>query len=121
MRDRVQTPLDAALDRQSRAWLAGGRPTIDELTGGSPLRHDAEAQLDLIYNEVVLREELGERPAAAEYVARYPNLRRDLELHFEVHRAMADDALAVTPRLDGTTLADDDATPAVALPQLPDY
>ena len=121
MRDRVQTPLDAALDRQSRAWLAGGRPTLDELTGGSPLRHDAEAQLDLIYNEVVLREELGEQPAAAEYVARYPNLRRDLELHFEVHRAMADEALAVTPRLDGTTLADDDITPAVALPQLPDY
>ena len=119
MRDRPQTLLDVALDRQSRAWLAGGRPTIDELTGGSPLRHDADAQLDLIYNEVVLREELGEEPAAAEYVARYPNLRRDLELHFEVHRAMAEEALSVTPRLDGATLAD--ATPAVALPQLPDY
>ena len=38
------------------------RPTVEELLAGSALRHDPEAQLDLIYNEIVLREELGEEP-----------------------------------------------------------
>ena len=122
MRDRVQTLLDSVLDRQSGSWLAGSRPSVEDLIDGSPLRNDPEAQLDLIYNEIVLREELGEEPSAEEYVRRYPNLREDLELHFEVHSAMADAVLGETHRLGGgITLTDADAAPDGALPQPPDY
>jgi hypothetical protein len=62
MSDRLPDLLDALLDRQSRAWLADRRPTVEELLDGSALRDDREAQLDLIYNEIVLREDRGESP-----------------------------------------------------------
>ena len=57
-----ENTLEPILDRQSRAWHAGGRPSIEELVAGSTLRGDPEALLDLIYNEIVAREERGERP-----------------------------------------------------------
>src|SRR5438270_808178 len=60
MPDGVRDLLDSLLDRQSQAWLADRRPTVEELLDGSSLRDDPDAQLDLIYNEIVLREELGE-------------------------------------------------------------
>jgi serine/threonine protein kinase len=88
MANSVRDLLDSLLDQQSRSWLAGKRPAIDELLGGSSLRNDSEAQLDLIYNEIVLREQLGEQPLAEEYYTRYPHLRDTLALHFEVHCAM---------------------------------
>ena len=47
-----------------------------------------EILLDLIYNEIVVREELGEEISLEDYVASYPQLERDLRLHFEVHRAL---------------------------------
>jgi tetratricopeptide (TPR) repeat protein/tRNA A-37 threonylcarbamoyl transferase component Bud32 len=101
MSDRLPDLLDALLDRQSRAWLADRRPTVEELLDGSALRDDREAQLDLIYNEIVLREDRGESPSIEEYARRYPHLRDDLELHFEVHRAVGDNILSETPRLMG--------------------
>ena len=122
MVDRVQTPLDSVLDRQSRAWLAGQRTSIEELLDGFPLRHDPEAQLDLIYHEIVLREELGEQPLAVDYLHRYPHLREDLELHFEVHDAIGDAVLSETAKLsNAVTLPDIEATDAAVLPQPPNY
>ena len=52
--------------------------------------------LDLIYNEIVVREELGETPLLEEYLRRYPQLQDDLKLHFEVHRAVHDKLLLDT-------------------------
>jgi tRNA A-37 threonylcarbamoyl transferase component Bud32/tetratricopeptide (TPR) repeat protein len=102
--------LESLLDRQSRSWLAGGRPTVEELLDGSSLRDDPEAQLDLIYNEIVLREELSEDAPADEYLRRFPHLRHDLELHFEVHRAVGEGVLSTTRPVSGTpTLAEVDA------------
>jgi tRNA A-37 threonylcarbamoyl transferase component Bud32 len=96
-----QAALDELLDRQSRSWLSGQRPAVEDLLDGSALRHDSEAQLDLIYNEIVLREQLGEEPGADEYFARYPHLRESLELHFEVHRAIDGAVLTDTAKLPG--------------------
>jgi tetratricopeptide (TPR) repeat protein len=127
MPDGDQTLLDPLLDRQTRSWLAGGRPTVEELLDGSPLRDDPEAQLDLIYNEIVLREELGEDVSAEEYAGRYPHLRDSLGLHFEVHRAMGepeltDPDLAETPRLAAAlTLPDAPAGAPGSLPEVPGY
>src|SRR5262249_4352851 len=47
--------------------------------------------LDLIYNEVVLREQAGETPALADYLPRFPNLEADLRLQFEVDQALTID------------------------------
>ena len=45
--------------------------------------------LDLIYNEVVLREEDGDSPDLDEYLAATSlSLRRDLRSQFDVHRAL---------------------------------
>ncbi len=121
MADRVDHLLDPLLDRQRLSWLSGTRPPVEELLDGSSLRNDTEAQLDLVYNEIVLREELGEEPSIEEYIRRYPHLRESLELHFEVHRAIRDPLLIDTARLtDVATLA---ANPPAreAWPEPPDY
>jgi tRNA A-37 threonylcarbamoyl transferase component Bud32/tetratricopeptide (TPR) repeat protein len=110
--------LDALLDQQSRSWLSGKRPAIEELLDGYALRNDSEAQLDLIYNEIVLREQLGEHPSAEEYFARYPHLKDPLALHFEVHRAIGDDVLTETAKLPGHATSPDAAAKSrPALPQ----
>ena len=122
MADRTRHLLDPLLDRQSHSWRCGSRVSVEELLDGSPVRHDPEAQLDLIYNEIVLREERGEHPRAEEYLPRYPHLRNDLELHFEVHRALGDAVLTETPRLQCTeTLPDGAAAARGGLPQPPGY
>jgi tRNA A-37 threonylcarbamoyl transferase component Bud32 len=115
MARREPEALDALLDQQSRSWLSGQRPAVEELLAGSALRTDPEAQLDLIYNEIVLREQLGEEPGAAEYLVRYPHLREALEVHFEVHRAIGAAVLTDTSKLPGRATVPD----AVARPALP--
>ena len=52
------------------------------------LADDPERLLDLIYNELVLREQRGESPTMAEYQARFPHLAEALGDLFAVHRAM---------------------------------
>ena len=51
------------------------------------LGDDSEGLLDLIYNEVVLREEAGDEPQLEEYLGRFPRFRDELRLQFQVHRA----------------------------------
>src|SRR4029079_15412677 len=61
-------------------------------------------------------------PTAAEYAARFPHLRDDLELHFEVHRAVHGRALTETPRLDLVATLPDPVVPVLAAsPDLPGY
>lgn len=81
---------DSALEHQRQLWLRGDRPSIDSLLAEHGLSADSEALLDLLYHEVVLREELGEKPQLSEYAEQYPGLEEDLRLHFEVHQAVQD-------------------------------
>jgi WD40 repeat protein len=53
----------------------------------------ADTLLDLIYNEILLREGRGERPQLTEYLERFPHLARELRDHFAVHDALAADSL----------------------------
>ncbi len=55
------------------------------------LSHDSDALLDLIYNEVVLRERRGETPAADEYVGRFPALGDEIRRQFEIHEMFSDE------------------------------
>jgi serine/threonine protein kinase len=122
MSERTENLLDPLLDRQRQSWLSGSRPPVEDLLDGSSLRDDAEAQLDLVYNEIVLREELGEEPSVEEYVRRYPHLREELEVHFEVHHAILNPLLIKTAQLAGMDTQPDTPEQArVAWPEPPDY
>jgi tetratricopeptide (TPR) repeat protein/tRNA A-37 threonylcarbamoyl transferase component Bud32 len=109
MNDAISHELNCLLDRQSQAWAAGRRPSVEELLEDSSLPRDAGVLLDLLYNEIVLREKRGERPTVEEYARRYPELTEDLKLHFEVHAALSEGLLEKTqhpqedalPELDG--------------------
>jgi tetratricopeptide (TPR) repeat protein len=107
MNDCPPKTLDAILDEQRQAWLDGGRPAVDELLSAAALSDDREALLDLLYNEIVLREELGEFPSLEEYVGRYPHLQQDLKVHFEVHRAVHEGPLLDTRRAEASDSVDD--------------
>jgi tetratricopeptide (TPR) repeat protein len=122
MPDLAPQDLDALLDRQKQAWADGRRPTVEELLTGSPFDHDTEIFLDLLYNEIVTREELGEAPSAEEYARRYPHLRADLQLHFEVHSALHEQLLGATHHVHDTESTPDRELAARATgPGLEDY
>jgi tRNA A-37 threonylcarbamoyl transferase component Bud32 len=99
MNSVAQNMMDAALDQQKRAWISGRRPSVNDFLSDSSLPSEPDVLLDLIYNEIVVREELGEEPSIDEYIERYPHLNDDLRLHFEVHRAVQQDLLLNTQRL----------------------
>ena len=74
---------------QRRRSLAGESFHADVYLDRYPsLRADPEGLLDLIYNEVVLREGLGDAPELSEFQARFPDLAGPLADLFEVHRAI---------------------------------
>jgi serine/threonine protein kinase/tetratricopeptide (TPR) repeat protein len=86
---------------QRRRWHQGERPLVEAYLAQEPaLQADAEAVVDLIYNEVLLREEAGETPALAEYLERFPQFARPLEHQFEVDQALRQGSLA-PPSLPG--------------------
>ena len=72
-----------------RRWLRGERPTVEDYLAGHPaLREDAEAVVDLIYQEYLIRRRLGEPVEDEEYVRRYPAWSDALIRQFAVHEAM---------------------------------
>jgi serine/threonine protein kinase/lipoprotein NlpI len=123
MRNLSANDLDALLDRQKAAWIAGERPRVEDLLTGSSFPNQPEAFLDLLYNEIVLREELGECPSVDEYVENYPQLADDLQLHFEIHAALQKDDLLNDTRLVRPDDAEGalDSTAMNAMATLRDY
>src|SRR5262245_4655785 len=75
------------LDEQRRRWRRGERPRVEACLDGAE-RPGADELLDLIYNEVLLREEDGERPQLGEYLRRFPELSCQLRAQFEVDQAI---------------------------------
>jgi serine/threonine-protein kinase len=75
---------------QRRRWLSGERVDVASyLPDCACLRDNPEALFELIYNEVLIREELGERPDPRDYAASFPHLADRLRLQLEVHRALS--------------------------------
>lgn len=87
---------DDLLDQQRQRWMSGETPSIDSLLIGTPFTHAREVQLDLIYHEIVIREELNQPVSVEEYRERFPHLKSELDLHFEIHQALRDHELADT-------------------------
>jgi serine/threonine-protein kinase len=107
---------------QRQRWRQGERPLVEELLQPhATLQTDQEAVLELIYNEVVLREERGEGPTLGEYRQRFPALEEPLRLQFEVHAAMQADMAADRP-LEQRTVVDGAAhAPPPDPPSVPGY
>src|SRR4051794_3657739 len=91
----LKRPLDEAAhelrSRQLACWEAGERVQLEALLAHHPeLLADADLLIDLIYAEVLLREEFGERPTVEEYVARFPSCEAGVRRQFAFHEAFRD-------------------------------
>jgi WD40 repeat protein len=81
--------LRAACAELERRLRAGDSCAAEELFAAFPaLASETDAVMELVYTEFVVREELGQRPDPADWLARFPQWREDLEQLFEVHRAV---------------------------------
>jgi eukaryotic-like serine/threonine-protein kinase len=104
---------------QRRRWLRGERPRVETYLERQPaLLDQPDVILDLIYNEIVLREETGETPALADYLKRFPQFADQLRVQFKVHEAIE------RPPLDKTIVTPPGQSSSVAAapkPNLPGY
>ena len=83
-----QPPLPL-VEHHRQCWRDGQRLSVEGFLQEFPRPTlDDEALLDLIYNEVVLREEDGESPELDEYLRRFPQHAGALRDQFEIHRAL---------------------------------
>jgi hypothetical protein len=81
--------LEAVQADQLRRWRHGQRVPVEAYLQLCPsLRDNPEAVLDLVVAECLLREEAGDRPAAAEYRWRCPDHAAQIEQHFELNAAL---------------------------------
>jgi serine/threonine-protein kinase len=98
---------------QRQRWQRSERVRVEDYAARDPrVRADVEALLQLIYNEVLLREERGEQPQLAEYLERFPEVAEPLRLQFEVDQAILSGRLFQSTRsLDekGSKVAESDA------------
>src|SRR5262249_35838606 len=79
----------ALLEDQRKRWRGGEQTPVEDYLKRYPaLAEDEGLVLDLLYNEVLLREERHETPAVDDYVRRFPlhaeAIRRLLALHDEL-------------------------------------
>jgi serine/threonine protein kinase/WD40 repeat protein/Tfp pilus assembly protein PilF len=86
--------IEVLRSEQRQHWLLGERILSETYFDRYPsLLDDADCALQLVYNEVVLREEGGETPRLEEYLQRFPRFAAQLPPLFEVHRALESDQL----------------------------
>ena len=98
---RLQLLLLLRTDMMAR-WQRGERFPVEDYFRKYPLlRSDAEALLELVYLEALLREGQGDSPLVEEYVRRFPHHSDSLRRHFELH-TMLREAGQVTERVDAS-------------------
>src|SRR5262249_40484949 len=79
---------------QARRWAQGERPLVEAYLERYPaLRTDPEALLDLVCNEISLRQQHGDSPTPEEYLARFPDLTAPLRRRFRLLEAVRDRSL----------------------------
>jgi hypothetical protein len=90
MNSRASSPDDILNELQQR-WLGGDQVAVETLVREHPqVTQDASVMLDLIYAEVLLREDCGLKPVESEYAERFPELREGIARQFQLHRALQD-------------------------------
>src|SRR5690348_892339 len=84
---------------QRRRWLAGDRVDVADYFRDFPaVAGNSEAVFELVYSEILIREELGESPEPGDYAARFPSLAGRLRLQLEVHEALSSGEIAAVAR-----------------------
>ena len=77
--------------RRARAELeaglrGGADPRAEDLLAAYPaVAADPEAAIELVYTEFVVRQQIGQAPTPADWLARFPQWTTDLQQMFEVH------------------------------------
>jgi serine/threonine protein kinase/predicted Zn-dependent protease len=116
------TPLHSLPQDQRRRWQSGERVRVEAYLNEIPtLAGKSELVLDLIYNEIVLREECGEGPQFAEYEQRFPALAGEIRRLFEVHRALKEPSTFSVNTNWRALLNEATASQAASLPSVPGY
>jgi serine/threonine protein kinase/tetratricopeptide (TPR) repeat protein len=88
---------DSFLLDQAERWQLGQPWQVETYFARYPeLAANAEAALDLIYNEIFLREQHGESPQLEEYLERFPQYAEQLRQQFEVHEVLRDEPRSAT-------------------------
>jgi serine/threonine protein kinase len=116
---------DLSKDLRAR-WERGERPAVEAYLERYPaLRTDPEAAVDLIYQEVLLREARGEVVQTSEYLQRFPQCAAQLRDQFEVHQALGSGDPAAGPGTPPNVqpVSLDPSAPAgpAVLPVIPGY
>jgi tetratricopeptide (TPR) repeat protein/tRNA A-37 threonylcarbamoyl transferase component Bud32 len=96
-------PLALMVAHMRRRWLRGERALAESYLAGPHAPGDGdEVALDLIYNEILLREAAGESPSLEDYRGRFPGLIEPIRMMFEVEGALRPETLfGSTERPDG--------------------
>ncbi len=82
--------LDALLSEQVEDWMRGERSPITNFLDRFPtLRAQPKALVELINQEIVLRQVRGESPVPEDYIVDFPDLAEPLSRLFEVHAALS--------------------------------
>ena len=80
---------DSILIWRQECWRRRQRIRVSDVLSQAPwLSENPDAMLDLIYGEVLLREDIGERPVEEEYLQQFPSLAEQIRRQFQVHRAL---------------------------------
>jgi serine/threonine protein kinase len=88
MPDSPREFVDLLLVEQHRDWQQGRNFPVESYVQRYPvLGGNDEGILDLIYNEIFLRERGGDHPGCEEYLKRFPQFEEQLRLQFQVHAA----------------------------------
>jgi len=81
--------IEELCSHQRQDWREGQRRAVEEYIARRPdLLLDPDAILDLVYNEIILRESSGDRPDLGEYLRRFPSLHAELRRQFDIHRLL---------------------------------
>jgi predicted Ser/Thr protein kinase len=111
---------------QRQRWQTGERVLAETYLQRYPnLRANAEAAVDLVYGEFLLRERHGEQPATDEYQTRFPEYTDLLRAQIELHQALAaghGDDTEASRRAEAETLLPGSTQPGTSgWPQVPGY
>ncbi len=91
----------------NRRWHQGERPAVEEYLSRHPeLQTQPEAAVELIYEEICLRQELNQPVATEEVLARFPHWREQLLTLLDCHQTLAGTAPAPRFPAVGDTLGD---------------
>ncbi|MCA9117004.1 MAG: serine/threonine protein kinase, partial [Planctomycetaceae bacterium] len=90
--------VDQLCIEQRGRWLKGERVSAEKLLAEYPrIAEDFEATFDLIYNEYLIREELGEEVSAEDFCQRFPRFGERLQRQLRFRSALSSDFDSVFP------------------------